>query len=155
MANMAKRFADAGASALVLFNRFYQPDIDLDALEVRPHILLSTPQAQRLPMRWIAILYGRLRAELAASGGIHSGQDAAKMLLAGATVTMMASALLRNGSKYIRTVETELLEWMAQHEYESVAQIRGALSQQHAEDPAAYERAQYMNALTYYKVALP
>lgn len=155
MANMANRFAQVGASALVLFNRFYQPDIDLEMLEVRPHILLSTPQAQRLPMRWIAILYGRVHTELAASGGIHSGHDAAKMLLAGATVTMMASALLRNGSKYIRTVETELLEWMAHHEYESVTQIRGALSQQHAEDPAAYERAQYMNALTYYKAANP
>jgi dihydroorotate dehydrogenase (fumarate) len=155
MANMARRFDEAGASALVLFNRFYQPDIDLETLEVRPHILLSTPQAQRLPMRWIAILYGRIRANLAATGGIHSGQDAAKMLLAGATVTMMASVLLRNGSKYIRTVESELIEWMTQHEYVSVAQMRGALSHQFAEDPAAYERAQYMHALTYYKAALP
>lgn len=155
LANMAKRFDEAGASALVLFNRFYQPDIDLEALEVRPNILLSTPQAQRLPMRWIAILYGRVRPALAATGGIHSGQDAAKMLLAGATVTMMASALLRHGSAYLKTVEAELVEWMAEHEYESVTQMRGALSQQHAEDPSAYERAQYMKALSYYKPALP
>jgi dihydroorotate dehydrogenase (fumarate) len=153
MANMAKRFDEAGASALVLFNRFYQPDIDLETLEVTPKVLLSTPQSQRLPLRWIAILHGRIRADLAATGGIHTGLDAAKMLLAGATVTMMASALLKHGSNYIYAVETELREWMKEHEYESVAQMRGALSQQHAEDPTAYERAQYMKALTYYKVA--
>ncbi|MDL1900590.1 dihydroorotate dehydrogenase-like protein [Anaerolineae bacterium CFX9] len=153
MANMAKRFEAVGASALVLFNRFYQPDIDLETLEVRPNILLSTPQAQRLPMRWIAILYGHIRTDLAATGGIHTGQDAAKMLLAGATVTMMASALLKFGSGYLQSVEQELRDWMAHHEYESVTQMRGALSQQNAEDPAAYERAQYMKALTYYKAA--
>jgi dihydroorotate dehydrogenase (fumarate) len=155
MANMAKRFDEAGTSALVLFNRFYQPDIDLETLEVYPHILLSTPQSQRLPMRWIAILYGRISADLAATGGIHTGLDAAKMLLAGATVTMMASALLENGSHHLHTVESELRAWMAQNEYESVAQMRGALSQQHAEDPSAYERAQYMKALTYYKPIMP
>jgi dihydroorotate dehydrogenase (fumarate) len=154
MANMAKRFDEAGASALVLFNRFYQPDIDLEALEVRPNLLLSTAQAQRLPMRWIALLYGHIRADLAATGGIHSGHDAVKMLLAGATVTMMASALLKNGSQYIQFVERELLEWLQEHEYESVSQLRGALSQKHAEDPSAYERAQYMKALTYYKVVV-
>jgi dihydroorotate dehydrogenase (fumarate) len=151
MAYMARRFDKSGASALVLFNRFYQPDIDLDTLEVRPNLLLSTPQAQRLPMRWIAILYGRVRADLAATGGIHSGRDAAKMLLAGATVTMMASALLKSGVDHLRTVENELCEWMEQHEYETVAQLRGALSQQHADDPSAYERVQYMKALAYYK----
>ena len=155
MANMAKRFDDAGVSALVLFNRFYQPDIDLEALEVRPHILLSTPQAQRLPMRWIAILYGRVRADLAATGGIHTGQDAAKMLLAGAAVTMMASALLTHGSKHLRTVEQELREWMGENGYESVAQMRGALSQKHAEDPAVYERAQYLKGLSNFRPVLP
>jgi dihydroorotate dehydrogenase (fumarate) len=155
MANMAKRFEEAGASSLVLFNRFYQPDIDLEALEVRPHLLLSTSQAQRLPMRWIAILYGRIHTDLAATGGIHTGYDAAKMLLAGATVAMMASALLKYGTDHLRIVENELVSWMAEHEYESVGQMRGALSQQHTEDPSAYERAQYMKALTYYKAALP
>jgi dihydroorotate dehydrogenase (fumarate) len=154
MANMAKRFEKAGASALVLFNRFYQPDIDMETLEVRPNILLSTPQAQRLPLRWIAILYGAIHADLAATGGIHTGRDAAKMLLAGATVTMMASALLQHGSQYLHVVENELREWMAQHEYDSVAQMRGALSQQNTDDPTAYERAQYMKALTYYKAVL-
>ncbi len=152
MANMARRFDKAGAAALVLFNRFYQPDIDLDALEVKPNILLSTEQDQRLPMRWIALLYGRIHADLAATGGIYTGRDAAKMLLAGATVTMMASALLKNGIDHLRTVETELRQWMEEHEYESVAQMRGALSQRHAEDPSVYERVQYMKALTYYKV---
>lgn len=151
MANMAKRFDEAGANALVLFNRFYQPDIDLETLEVIPHLLLSTPQAQRLPMRWIAILYGRIQADLAATGGIHTGKDAAKMLLAGATVTMMASVLLRNGSSHVRIVEQELRDWMAEHEYESVAQVRGALSQRHAEDPSAYERAQYMKVLSHFR----
>lgn len=153
MANMANRFEAVGASALVLFNRFYQPDIDLETLEVRPNILLSTPQAQRLPMRWIAILYGHIRTDLAATGGVHTGHDAAKMLLAGATVTMMASALLKFGSGYLQSVEQELRDWMAHNEYSSVTQMRGALSQQNAEDPAAYERAQYMKALTYYKAA--
>jgi dihydroorotate dehydrogenase (fumarate) len=155
MANMAKRFDEAGSSALVLFNRFYQPDIDLETLEVRPHILLSTPQAQRLPMRWIAILYGRIRADLAATGGIHTGRDAAKLLLAGATVTMMASALLKHGSNYLRTVENELQEWMTEYDYTSVAQMRGALSQQYAEDPSAYERAQYMKGLSHFRPLLP
>lgn len=154
IANMAKRFDEAGAAALVLFNRFYQPDIDLETLEVRPHLLLSTPQAQRLPMRWIAILYGHLRADLAATGGIHTGLDAAKMLLAGATVTMMASSLLINGSQHLHTVENELVAWMQGYGYESVDQMRGALSQQYTEDPAAYERAQYMKALTYYKAVM-
>lgn len=155
IANMVKRFDDAGASAMVLFNRFYQPDIDLETLEVRPNILLSTPQAQRLPMRWIAILYGQIRADLASTGGIHSGKDAVKMLLAGATITMMASALLKHGIGHLSVVENELRQWMTEHEYESVTQMRGALSQRHAEDPSAYERAQYMKALTYYKAALP
>jgi dihydroorotate dehydrogenase (fumarate) len=155
MANMAKRFDEVGVGALVLFNRFYQPDIDLETLEVRPHLLLSTQQAQRLPMRWIAILYGRVHADLAATGGIHTGKDAVKMLLAGATVTMMASALLLHGSKHLRTVEQELRDWMTEYGYESVQQIRGALSQQHAEDPSSYERAQYMKVLSHFRPVLP
>jgi dihydroorotate dehydrogenase (fumarate) len=154
MANMAKRFTQAGARGLVLFNRFYQPDIDLEALEVRPNVLLSTSQSLRLPLRWIAILYGRVHADFAATGGVHSGTDAVKLLLAGANVTMMASALLKNGTSYLSVVERELRDWMAQHEYESVEQMRGALSQIHCEDPSAFERAQYMKALTYYKVIL-
>jgi dihydroorotate dehydrogenase (fumarate) len=150
MANMAKRFAEAGARGLVLFNRFYQPDIDLEALEVRPNVLLSTPQSLRLPLRWIAILYKRISVDFAATSGVHTGEDAAKLLLVGANVTMMASALLKNGIDHLCVVENGLREWMERHEYSSVAQMRGALSQIHSESPAAFERAQYLKALTHY-----
>jgi dihydroorotate dehydrogenase (fumarate) len=151
MANMAKRLDGAGVNALVLFNRFYQPDIDLETLDVRPNVLLSTPHSLRLPLRWIAILYGRIMADLAATSGIHTGEDAVKMLLAGASVTMMASALLKNGIGHLRTVEEGLRAWMEKNEYESVQQMRGAVSQMNAEDPTAFERAQYMRALTTYR----
>ncbi|MBX3063633.1 MAG: dihydroorotate dehydrogenase-like protein [Anaerolineae bacterium] len=152
MANMAKRLDDLGADALVLFNRFYQPDIDVENLEVYPHVLLSSPQALRLPLRWIAILYGRIKADLAATSGIHAAPDVLKALMAGANVTMMASALLRNGVSYLQTVERYLLEWMESHEYESVQQMRGSLSQIRSADPSAFERAQYMKALTTYRI---
>jgi len=154
MAYMAKQFAQAGAHGLVLFNRFYQPDIDLETLEVKPNVLLSTPQSLRLPLRWIAILYKRVGVDFAATGGVHSGGDAVKLLLAGANVTMMASALLKYGIPHLRVVEQGLREWMEQHEYESVDQMRGALSQIHCEDPAAFERAQYMKALTTYSAGV-
>lgn len=153
MANMAKQLDEAGANALVLFNRFYQPDIDLETLDVRPNVILSTPQAMRLPLTWIGILYGRIQADLAATSGVHSGEDAIKMILAGANVTMMTSALLKNGINHLRVVEQQMREWMEQHEYESVTQMRGSVSQMHAEDPAAFERAQYMRALTTYRPA--
>jgi dihydroorotate dehydrogenase (fumarate) len=152
MANMAKRLDDAGADALVLFNRFYQPDIDLELMEVRPNVLLSTPQALRLPLRWIAILHGRIKADLAATSGIHSAADALKMIMAGANVTMMASALLRNGIGYLHTVEEGMRQWMEERECESIRQIRGSLSQIHCPDPSAFERTQYMRALTTYRV---
>lgn len=151
IANMAKRLDDAGANALVLFNRFYQPDIDLDALEVQPKVLLSTPHAMRLPLRWIAILYGRLRADLAATSGIHTGQDALKMLMVGASVTMLCSVLLKHGVEHIASIEEDLRNWMEEHEYESVQQLRGSMSQVHCADPSAYERAQYMRAITTYR----
>ncbi len=115
-AHVAKRFDEAGANALVLFNRFYQPDIDLENLEVVPNILLSTPMAMRLPLRWIAILYGRIQADLAATSGIHRATDAIKMLMAGAAVTTMASAILRNGIKHFATVETEMKQWLEKAE---------------------------------------
>lgn len=150
MANMAKRFNDAGAKGLVLFNRFYQPDIDLETLEVKPNVLLSTAQSLRLPLRWIAILYKRVALDFAATSGVHSGEDAAKLLLVGANVTMMASALLKNGIDHLRVVERGLTEWMERHEYESVLQMRGAMSQVHSESPAAFERAQYLKAITTY-----
>ena len=151
-ANMAKRLDEAGANGLVLFNRFYQPDIELESLEVKPNILLSTPMAARLPLRWIAILYGRIKASLAATSGIHRGTDALKMLLAGADVTMLCSALLRHGIPQIALIERDLKAWLEEHEYESVTQLKGSLSQKNCAEPAAFERAQYMKALTSYTI---
>jgi dihydroorotate dehydrogenase (fumarate) len=147
LANMARKLDDAGAGGLVLFNRFYQPDINLDALEVRPHVILSTPHALRLPMRWVAILYGRVRADLGATSGVHTAHDVLKMLMAGASVTMLCSALLRHGINHLAVVERELREWMLEREYESVAQMRGSMSQLHCADPSEFERAQYVRAL--------
>ncbi|MEO8609238.1 MAG: dihydroorotate dehydrogenase-like protein [Chloroflexota bacterium] len=156
MANMAMQLDEAGANALVLFNRFYQPDIDLETLDVVPNVILSTPQAMRLPLTWIGILYQRINADLAATSGIHTSDDAIKMILAGANVTMMTSALLKNGIDHLRIVEQRMREWMEAREYESVRQMRGSVSQMHAEDPQAFERAQYMRALTSYRPeALP
>jgi dihydroorotate dehydrogenase (fumarate) len=152
-AHMARRLDDAGANALVLFNRFYQPDIDLDALEVTPNVLLSTPMAMRLPLRWVAILHGRIKASLAATSGIHRGTDALKCLMAGADVTMMCSVLLRRGVDHIRHIEKEMADWMQEHEYESVEQLHGSMSQKKCGDPSAFERAQYMKALASYKAA--
>jgi len=148
-ANMAQRLDDAGADALVLFNRFYQPDIDLEALEVQPRVLLSTPQAMRLPLTWIGILHGRIKADLAATGGIHTAADALKMLMVGASVTMLCSALLSLGIKEIGVMEQGLRSWMEEHEYESVQQMQGSMSQRHSPDPSAFERAQYMRAVKY------
>ncbi|MBF2062878.1 MAG: dihydroorotate dehydrogenase-like protein [Calothrix sp. C42_A2020_038] len=151
MANMAKRMDDAGADALVLFNRFYQPDINLKKLQVEPNIILSEPQAKCLPMRWIAILYGQLKTNFAATSGIHTGNDVVKMLLAGADVTMLCSALLIRGIEYMRTLEQELREWMEEHEFNSIEQIKGILSQRNCVNPSAFERAQYMSTLSTYK----
>lgn len=147
MANMAKRLVDAGANGLVLFNRFYQPDIDLEQLEVVPNILLSTPMAMRLPLRWIAILYGRLNVSFAATSGIHRATDVIKMIMAGADVTMLCSVLMRYGIEQISVIEKEMIGWMEEHEYESVAQMKGSMSQKSCPDPSAFERAQYMRAL--------
>jgi dihydroorotate dehydrogenase (fumarate) len=149
-AHMAKKLDLSGADGLVLFNRFYQPDIDLEHLEVRPNVLLSTPMAMRLPLRWIAILYGRIRPSLAATSGIHRASDALKMLMAGADVTMVCSALLRHGIDHLRVIERDLVAWMEEHEYESVKQLKGSLSQKNCPDPAGFERAQYLRSLTTY-----
>jgi len=151
MAGMARRLDEAGADALVLFNRFYQPDMDLDTLEIRPNVLLSTPHALRLPLRWVAILYGRIKADLAATSGVHSGMDVLKVLLAGANVAQLCSVLLQNGIGQIRKIEKEMTDWMEAHEYESVAQLRGSMSQKNCADPSAFERAQYMQAVLTYK----
>lgn len=145
--NMAKRIDAAGADALVLFNRFYQPDIDLETLELAPHVLLSTPQAMRLPLTWIGVLYGRLKANLAATSGIHGAEDVIKLLMVGADVTMLCSALLRNGIDHLRSIEQGVRQWMESHEYVSVAEMRGSMSQQRCSDPSAFERAQYIKAV--------
>ena len=151
-ANMARRFDKAGADGLVLFNRFYQPDIDLEALEVKPNILLSTPMAMRVPLRWIAMLYGRVRPNLAATSGIHRATDVLKMLMAGADVTMLCSVLIRHGVQQIAVIERDLVAWMEEHEYLSVHQLRGSLSQKNSDNPSAFERAQYMRAISSFPV---
>jgi dihydroorotate dehydrogenase (fumarate) len=151
MANMAQRLDQAGAAGLVMFNRFYQPDIDLENLEMKPSVILSTPQAMRLPLRWVAILYGRVKASLAATSGIHTAEDVLKMLMAGADVTMMASSLLKNGPQRITEVIAQMNQWMLEHEYISVAQMKGSMSQKSVADPSAYERANYMKTLQAYR----
>jgi dihydroorotate dehydrogenase (fumarate) len=147
LANLAKQLDDAGADALVLFNRFYQPDINLKTLEIEPNVLLSTSQSMRLPMRWIAILFGRIRANLAATSGIHRGQDALKMLMAGADVTMLCSVLLRRNIEQIRVIEQEMRDWMEEHEYASVQQMKGSMSQLYCPNPSEFERVQYVRSL--------
>jgi dihydroorotate dehydrogenase (fumarate) len=147
IAHMSKRLVDFGANGLVLFNRFYQPDLDLEKLEVAPRLVLSDSHELRLPLRWVAILYGRLMTDLAITTGIHSSQDVLKGLMAGAKVTMMASELLQHGLRRIKDILSEIENWMDEHEYVSVAQMIGSMSQQHCTEPAAFERANYMKTL--------
>jgi dihydroorotate dehydrogenase (fumarate) len=147
LANLAGQLAEAGAGGLVLFNRFYQPDLDIEAMEVRPALELSSSIELRLPLRWIAILHRRVGVSLAASTGVHSATDVVKVLLAGADVAMMTSALLRHGPDHLRTVEVGLRDWMDGHGYETVDQLRGRLSQRSIPDPAAFERANYLKTL--------
>ena len=148
MGNMARRIVEAGADGLVLFNRFYQPNIDLDDLEVVPDLVLSTQSELLLPLRWIAILHDRVEASLAASTGAHDGFDVIKLLLAGADVTMMASALLLHGPARMREAIDTLYTWLESNEYESVEQMKGSMSWQGAPNPSAFERANYMEQLT-------
>ena len=150
MANMAQRLTQAGASGLVLFNRFMQPDIELEELEVAPHLVLSTSDELRLALRWIAILRGRVNASLAATGGAHTPEDVLKLLLAGADCVMLASSLLRKGPGHIGTLVQGVQRWLAEREYTSVEQMKGSLSQQSCPDPDAFERSNYMKALTSY-----
>ncbi len=151
MGEMAERFVEAGADGLVLFNRFYQPDLDLDALEIRPDLELSTAGEIRLPLLWIALLRGRLSAGLAATTGVEGGREAAKYLLAGADAVMATSALLRHGPERMGDMVSELEEWMAGKGYASVEEMRGAMSREKAPDPAAFERANYLKALEEYR----
>jgi dihydroorotate dehydrogenase (fumarate) len=150
MANMAARLAAAGAAGLVLFNRFVQPDILLDELEVAPHLVLSTSDELRLALRWIAILRGRVRSSLAATGGVHTPEDVLKLLFAGADCVAIASSLLREGPEHAATLVGGVEKWMAEREYVSVDQLKGSLSQEACPDPAAFERNNYMKALTTY-----
>jgi dihydroorotate dehydrogenase (fumarate) len=150
MANMAVRLAAAGASGLVLFNRFVQPDILLEELEVAPRLVLSSSDELRLALRWIAILRGRVRASLAATGGAHTAEDVLKLLLAGADCVMLASSLLRKGPNHIAALVNGVEKWMTAREYSSVEQMKGSLSQQACPDPEAFERTNYMKALTSY-----
>ena len=147
LANMAGQLVEAGANGLVLFNRFYQPDLDIEAMEVLPALELSSSVELRLPLRWIAILYRRHRVSLAASTGVHTAVDVVKVLLAGADVAMMTSALLRNGPDHLRPLEVQVRDWMDRHGFETLEQLRGRLSQRSVPDPAAFERANYVRTL--------
>ncbi len=151
LSHMAQQLDKEGANGLVLFNRFYQPDIDLETMEVRPSVILSTPQAMRLPLRWIAILYNKVKANLAATSGIHTAEDVLKMLMAGADVTMMCSAILKHGPEHIKNVLRDMERWMTDNEYVSVTQMKGSMSQKSIADPTAFERANYMKSLHSYK----
>jgi len=146
--HFAARLVKAGANGLVLFNRFLQPDIDIETLEVVPHLVLSTSDELRLPLRWIAILYGKLKADLALTSGAHTTQDVLKATMSGACVTMMASELLARGPKRITEILAEMQTWMESFEYESIKQMVGSMSQRAVAEPAAFERANYMKALT-------
>lgn len=145
--NMAQRLDRSGADGLVLFNRFYQPDFDLEELTVTPHLVLSNSHEMRLPLRWIAILYGHIKASLALTTGVHSSDDAIKAIMAGADIANVASVLLERGTGAITGLVSGISRWMEEHEYESVAQMKGALSQRNVTEPAAFERANYMKVL--------
>jgi dihydroorotate dehydrogenase (fumarate) len=152
--NIAARLVDAGANGLVLFNRFYQPDFNLEELEVVPNLVLSNSTEMRLPLRWIALLYGRVAADFALTTGIHTAQDVLKAMMAGASVAMMASALLKYGAGHVTQVLTDLEQWMKEKEYVSVTQMKGSMSQQAIADPAALERANYIKELSSYSQPL-
>ncbi len=146
-ANMMKRLVDNGADGLVLFNRFYQPDLDLENLEIIPHLVLSSSDELRLPLRWIAILYGRLDADLALTTGVHTAEDALKGIAAGASAIQMASELLQNGVGRIGEILAEMTDWLHEHEYESLDMLKGSLSQINCGFPAAFERANYLEVV--------
>jgi len=150
MASLAQRLEAAGASGLVLFNRFYQPDFDLEALEVVPSLHLSTPHELLTRLHWVAILYGRIKADMAITGGIHTAQDVVKAMMAGARVAMMTSALLKRGIEYLAQVRAELATWMEEHEYESIRQMQGSMSQRSVAQPNAFLRANYLKVLSSY-----
>jgi dihydroorotate dehydrogenase (fumarate) len=148
--NFTRRLVEAGANGLVLFNRFYQPDFDLEELEVTPNLLLSNSAELRLPLRWIAILYGRVHTDFALTSGVHTAEDVIKSMMAGASVVMTASALLHEGLQHVPVILDGIQSWMVEHEYESIRQMKGSMSQQAVADPSAFERANYMAVLSSY-----
>jgi dihydroorotate dehydrogenase (fumarate) len=150
MANMAKKLDGAGADGLVFFNRFYQPDYDLEALEVVPNLILSNSHELLLRLHWIAVIYGSVKADLALTGGVHSATDVVKSMMAGSRVAMMTSALLKRGISYLDTIQTELLVWMGEHEYDSIKQMQGSMSRNSVPQPSAFERANYLKVLSSY-----
>jgi dihydroorotate dehydrogenase (fumarate) len=150
MANMAKRLDQVGANGLVLFNRFYQPDFDLEKLEVVPNLVLSDSHELRLRLCWVAILFGKIQADLAITGGVHTAEDVVKAMMAGARVAMMTSALLKHGVQHLQTVREGILAWMEVHEYASIRQMQGSMSQRSVAEPAAFARANYMRVLRSY-----
>jgi dihydroorotate dehydrogenase (fumarate) len=154
-ANMAHRFDALGADGLVLFNRFYQPDIDLEKMDVTPNLTLSVPTDMRLALHWIGILYGKIRANLAATSGIYQAYDVIKMVMTGADVTMLCSALMRHGITHIQKIEMETAAWLKDHRYNSLAEIKGKMSQKNCPDPSAFERAQYVRGLSSYTSLFP
>jgi dihydroorotate dehydrogenase (fumarate) len=154
-ANMAHRFDALGADGLVLFNRFYQPDIDLQKMEVTPNLTLSVPADMRLALHWIGILYGKIRANLAATSGIYQAHDVIKMLMAGADVTMLCSALMRHGITHIQKIEMETAAWLLDHGFGSLSEVKGKMSQKNCPDPSAFERAQYVRGLSSYTSLFP
>lgn len=153
--NMAKRLVDAGANGLVLFNRFYQPNFDLDELKVVPDLELSNSQELRLPLRWIAILYGSVAADFALTSGVHTGHDVLKAIMAGSSVAMLASELLAHGPGRLPHIIEDIERWMEENEYESITQMKGCMSQRAVAEPAAFERANYMKALNSFDYYLP
>ena len=148
--NFAERLVKAGVQGLVLFNRFYQPDFDLDALQVTPNLVLSDSHELRLPLRWIAILHGKLAVDFALTSGVHTAVDVLKAVMAGANVTMMASELLKHGVIRIPEILADLQAWMEEHEYDSISQMKGSMSQQAVADPEQFERSNYMKVLNSY-----
>jgi dihydroorotate dehydrogenase (fumarate) len=148
--NLAARFDKIGANALVLFNRFYQPDFDIENLNVTPTLTLSRPEELLLRLHWTAILYGNLKAEIAVTGGVHSAEDVLKAIMAGGQVAMLASALLLHGVSHLATIQSDLLRWMEEHEYESIRQMRGSLSRRSVPDASPFERGNYIKTLSSY-----
>jgi len=154
-ANMADAFDALGVQGLVLFNRFYQPDIDIEKMEMTPNLNLSTPNDMRLPLHWIGILYGKIRANLAATSGVYQAYDVVKLITAGADVTMLCGALMRHGITHIQRIQMEVAAWLEAHSYESLGKLKGTMSQKNCSDPSAFERAQYVRGLSTYTSLFP